>query len=29
MGGTLRGARILEEDIRSGETTSTGAGSGD
>ena len=29
MGNTLRGARILEEDIRSGETTSTGAGSGD
>ena len=29
MGNTLRGARILEEDIRSGETTSTGTGSGD
>ena len=29
MGGTLRGARMLESDILAGKTASTGAGSGD
>jgi len=29
MGGTLRGARVLEADVLSGKTASTGAGSGD
>ena len=29
MGGTLRGARVLESDVLAGKTASTGAGSGD
>ena len=29
MGNTLRGARMLESDVRAGKTASTGAGSGD